>query len=157
MKTIIAYYSYSGNTRNVANILKEYLSQKSDVDILELKPTDESSNFFIQGKRAFKKMRADLGGINLNLAAYDLICLGTPIWAFTTTPAMNACLDKCSGLEGKQIVFFSTSGGAGDKRAFVYTKDILSKKGVKEFKNFFINQSKSKDREYILAKIKEIL
>lgn len=161
MKSIIIYYSYSGNTKNVANILKEYLlkeylSQISEVEVLELKPTDESNNFFIQGKRAFKKIRANLGSVNLDLSAYDLICLGTPVWAFTTTPAMNACLDKCLGLENKQVVFFTTSGGAGDKKAFLYAKEILVKRGATDFKNFFVHHNKAKDSVFVLEKIKEI-
>jgi flavodoxin len=53
MKTIIVYYSYSGNTKKVAGALSEYLRRKGQVDIIELKGLDESNGFFDQVARAF--------------------------------------------------------------------------------------------------------
>ena len=158
MKSIIIYYSYSGNTRSVAGILKEYLSQKGITDTIELKALDESVNFFSQGARAFKKLRAKIEGIDFDLSGYDLICLGTPVWAFGPAPAMNTCLDNCMGIGSKSIILFTTYGsGAGNNRCLNYMQEILSKKGVTDFKRFSIQQRKIKDREFVFLRIKEVL
>lgn len=155
MKSIVSYYSYSGNTRQVANILSEYLRGKGGVNIAELKPLYESRNFFIQAGRAFKRMRDRLEPVDFDLTNYDLICLGTPVWAFGPAPAMNTYLDKCSGLEGKEVILFTTYGsGTGNKRCLNYMQQILAKKGVKDFKRFSIQQFKVKDKEFVLSKIK---
>jgi hypothetical protein len=68
---------------------------------------------------------------------------------------MNTCLDKCSGLEGKEVVLFCTVGGTGDDRCLNYMQKTLATKGVKNFKRFAIKQAKINDSEFILATIKE--
>ena len=156
MKSAIIYYSYSGNTKKVARILQEQLSQQGAVDEIELQ-ADESKSFFSQAGRAFLHKRTGLRGVNFDLSGYDLICLGTPVWAFGPAPAMNTYLDRCSGVENKEAILFATYGsGAGKEKCLNYMQDILSKKGAKNFKRFSIQQFKVDDKEFILSKTKEI-
>jgi len=157
MKSVIIYYSYSGNTRKVAEILAGYLAEKYETQTLELKPLDESKNFFIQGGRAYKHIKAQLDNVNFDLSAYDLVCLGTPVWAFTSTPAINAYAHNCVGLENKTVILFTTSGGIGDKRCLDYLQAILSKKGVGIFKRFSIRHHEVKQKDLVLSKIKQAL
>ena len=158
MQGIIIYYSYSGNTKKVASVLAEILSQKGEVEIIELKGLDESDKFFSQAFRAFRHKRAELEPVNLDLTKYDLVCLGTPVWAFGPAPAMNTYLDKCFGLEGKEIILFTTYGsGAGRGRCLDYMQSILTPKGAKNFKRFSIQQFRVNDKDFALSKIKEIL
>jgi flavodoxin len=157
MKSIIVYYSYSGNTRKVAQILAEYLSRHSEVELLELEAQDESKNFFTQGNRAHKHICAQLAPVKLNLNEYEIVCFGTPVWAFTSTPAINAYAQACAGLENKTIILFTTSGGIGDKRCLDYLQAILSKKGTGVFKRFSIWHPKVKQKDFVLSKIKQAL
>jgi len=157
MKSIVIYYSYTGNTKKVAAILAGYLKEKSEVEIIELKSLDESRSFLGQAARAFWKKRAQIQPVNPDLKNYDLICLGTPVWAFGPAPAINAYLDNCVGLEGKDIILFTTYGsGTGNKRCLNYMQEILSQKGARGFKRFSIQQGKVKYQEFVLSKIKEI-
>ena len=155
MKTKIIYYSYSGNTRRVARLLSDILAENGEVEFQELKAADESKNFFIQGRRALKKIRAVLEETSLDFSGYDLVCFGTPVWAFGPTPAMWTCLDKASGLDGKEVILFTTSGGSGDKRCLNTMQEILAQKGAASFKRFSVPAGKIKDKELILSKIKE--
>lgn len=157
MKSIIVYYSYSGNTKKAAQALAEYLKDKGEAELISLQPLDESNSFFGQGNRAFRHVRAKIEPAKFDLSCYDLICLGSPVWAFGPAPAMNTYLDRCSGIEGKKIILFSTYGsGTGNQRCLNYMREILSKKGAKEFKQFSIQQFKVKDKEFVLSKIKEV-
>jgi flavodoxin len=156
MKSIIIYYSYSGNTREVAGALSRYLGSKGETEVVELKALDESDKFLAQAGRALRHKRAEIEPINFDLGKYDLICFGTPVWAFGPAPAMNTCLDKCSGLAGKEIVLFSTYGsGTGNQRCLKFMQAILSKKGAGQFSSFSIPQFKVKDKGFILSQIKE--
>ena len=158
MRSIIIFYSYSGNTKKVAEVLVNYLKEKGEVELVELRALDESSNFFAQARRAFYKKRAKLSAVNFDLTKYDTVCLGTPVWAFAPAPAMNAYLDKCVGLEGKSLILFSTYGsGTGNNRCLNYMQGILVKKGVKVFKRFSIQQGKVMDKEFVLSKIKQVV
>jgi flavodoxin len=157
MDSAIVYYSYSGNTKMVSQVLADYLKEKSKTEIVELKSLDESNKFLIQAARAFRHKRARIAEPNFNLSDYDLICFGTPVWAFGPVPAMNTYLDKCFGIEGKEIILFTTYGsGAGNERCLNYMRDILAKKGAKQFRIFSIQQFKVNDREHVLSKIKEM-
>ncbi|MFH1201497.1 MAG: flavodoxin [Candidatus Omnitrophota bacterium] len=158
MRAIIIYYSYSGNTKKVAEVLAEYLKQKGEVEIIGLEAQDESNNFFAQCRRAFWHKRASIAPIQNDLSGYDLICLGTPVWAFGPSPAMNAYLEQCFGLVGKDIILFTTYGsGTGNNRCLNYMQEALSKKGARQFKRFSIQQFKVKDKEFVLSKIKETI
>ena len=157
MQSVIIYYSYSGNTQKVASILSGYLGQQGEVDIIELKGLDESEKFFAQAARAFRHKRATIQPVNFNLSRYDLICLGTPVWAFGPSPAINTYLDKCFGVEGKSVILFTTYGsGTGNERCLNYMQEMLAKKGAQQFKRFSVQQFKVNDKEFVLSKIKEI-
>jgi multimeric flavodoxin WrbA len=158
MKILIIYYSYHGNTKRVAEILDECLKQTYEVRILRLETLNESTSFFRQAARAFFHKKARLSFADFDLSGYDLICLGTPVWAFAPTPAINAYLDGCFGLEGKSVVLFTTYGsGAGVIQCLNYMQTILSNKGAKDFKRFSIHQFRINDKEFVSKVISEAL
>ncbi|MFH1441640.1 MAG: NAD(P)H-dependent oxidoreductase [Candidatus Omnitrophota bacterium] len=155
MKNLIVYYSYSGNTRKIAEILAEYLG---GAEIIELKCLEEITSFIGQARKAFWHKKSEIMDVKLDLKEYDLICLGTPVWAFGPAPAMNMFLDKCLGVDNKKIVLFSTYGsGVGKDRCLNYMQSVLAKKKASEFKRFSIQQANVKDREVVISKIKEVL
>ena len=157
MKSIIIFYSYSGNTRKVASVLAEYLGAKGEAGIIELESPDESRSFFGQCRRALFKKRAELKAVDFNLANYDLVCFGTPVWAFGSAPAMNTYLDKCLGAENKEVILFTTYGsGTGNQRCLNYMQNLLAQKGARQFSRFSIQQFKVDNKELVLSKIKEM-
>ena len=158
MKTAIVYYSYTGNTKRVVDVLAERLKEKGQVDLFKLESLDESERFLSQIWKALFKKRAKLKEINFNLSSYDLICFGTPVWAFGPAPAMNTYMDRCFGLEEKDVILFVTYGsGTGKERCLNYMENILTKKGAESFKKFSIQQFKVKDKEFILSNFSVIL
>ena len=158
MKSAIVYYSYSGNTKQVAETLAEYLRAKGEVACLRIKPLDEPYNFFKQGARAFKRVRAKISEPTFDLSGYDLICLGSPVWAFGPAPAMNTYLDDCQGVANKEVILFYTYGsGLGKERCADYMQELLTKKGVTNLKRFSVQQIRVKDKEYVLSAIKKII
>jgi flavodoxin len=158
MRSVVIYYSYSGNTKRVAGVLSGYLKERGETQEIELIALDESKSFFGQGRRAFKRVRAKIQEVNPDVSGFDLVCLGTPVWAFAPVPAMNAFLDQCLGMEGKEIVLFTTYGsGSGNERCLKIMQQELAKKGAKSFRQFSIQQLKTKDKELILSEIGKIL
>ena len=150
MKSVIVYYSYSGNTRKAAEALAEHLRKKSEVDVVELKATDESKDFFQQALRALVRTKAKTETVDADLTKYSLICIGTPVWAFGPAPAMNTFLSRCKGLAGKDAIVFTTYGsGAGNSRCIRYIKNILYKKGIKNCKSFTIAGAGIDDTAYV--------
>jgi len=158
MKTLIVYYSYSGNTKRIAEKLKDILSKKGEVEIRQLRPADESRNFFIQATSAFLGKRTQLFDVQFDLAGYDLICIGTPVWAFAPTPAVNTFLDKLQNLDGKDAICFTTYGsGAGVKKCLNMMSNRLKQKGAFKISSFSIQQGKVNDADFVEKAIEEAL
>lgn len=111
MKKIVVYYSYTGNTKKIANMIKE----KLNCDILELTPkipfstdyqavVDEYQNNSIQNKSV------EINDIKIDLNQYDEIIVGTPVWWYTIFPVIRTFLTKYD-LTGKTIKPFATNAG----------------------------------------------
>jgi flavodoxin len=156
MKIAIIYYSFSGNTKMAALTLREYFKEKNDIEMIELRSPDESGNFFVQAARAFKHTRAKIENTQIDLSGYDLVCFGTPVWAFGPAPAMNTYLDNCQGLRDKNVILFTTYGsGTGNARCLNTMQGILAKKGTASFKYFSIQQGKVSEKEFVFSLLRE--
>ena len=89
MKTLVVYYSLDGNTQMAA----EYTAKKLEADILRLKPENEPPRnvlkFLVGGKSVIFNEKAELYRFKEDPAEYDLIILGSPVWAGKMTPAVR--------------------------------------------------------------------
>lgn len=159
MKTLIAYYSFSGHTDNVASIFANALKTSGEVTLQRLKPHDEIMTFAAQCRAAFLGKRADLeGNPNFDASHFDLIVLGSPVWAFAPVPAMNSYLDKLNGLHGKRVVILLTSGsGVGVARCFKNIRRIIESKGASMIDEINIPDRKQADTAFIASTIKKYL
>ena len=154
MKSLVVYYSFSGNTKEVAQMLHDVLSQRGVCDLYELKPKDESTNFFIQANRAFCKARARLDKAPYDVCYYDLICVGTPVWAFGPAPAVNTYLEGIIKLEGKDALCFMTYGsGLGANLCIEKMKKALKTKGAFKLFSFGIQQGRADDKSFVKEQI----
>ena len=59
-----------------------------------------------------KSIRPEIAGAELDMASYDEILLGFPIWWYVAPTIINTFLEKYD-LSGKKIILFATSGGSG--------------------------------------------
>ena len=111
MKTLISYYSYTGQTKLIAEKIKEKLG----CDIIELKPSKPFSNDYQEVVDEYQnneseKSIVDIEDININIDDYDKIIIGTPVWWYSITPVLRAFLTKYD-LSGKKIYPFATNAG----------------------------------------------
>lgn len=159
MKTLITYYSFSGNTDKVVNIFADVLRKRGEVVLQRLKPADEIKNFALQCKAAFTGKRAVLeGDMQFDLGQYDLLLIGSPVWAFAPTPSINTYLDKLSGLSGKRAIILLTSGsGTGVGRCFKNIRKALEDKGASRIDEVNIPDRKQKDTEFIASSLEKVL
>ena len=116
-KTLVAYFSASGVTRRVA----ENLAAAADADLYEIRPevlyTSADLNWMDKSSRSSVEMkdkssRPELADKDADIAAYDRIFLGFPIWWYTAPAIIKTFLESYD-FAGKTIVLFATSGGSG--------------------------------------------
>lgn len=110
-RKIVVYYSYTGNTRKIAQIIKERLN----CDILELEPIEPYSKDYDlvvreeQNNASSGKLR-EYKETNIDLSLYDTIILGSPVWWYSIAPVIRCFLSK-NDLSGKTIIPFATNAG----------------------------------------------
>jgi flavodoxin len=136
MKTAVIYYSYTGNTHRVAQLIAGILREKGDDVIpIRIRPLKEEANFLIQCLQAFFTGKPELYRTLLDLKDFDRIFIGSPVWAFKPAPAINTFLDKCSSLEGKEAVAFVTFGtGIGVAGTLKFMEKGFETKGARSVK-----------------------
>jgi len=111
MKLLILFYSYSGNTRQIAKLVQ----QETGGDLCEIEiatPYTGSYNDVVdQGQREVNSgFTPKLKPVSADLKKYDTVILGTPVWWYTYAPAMRTLLQS-SDFSGKVIYPFATNGG----------------------------------------------
>jgi len=136
-KILIVYFSASGNTRFIA----ELMAKAVDADLAELIPKKKMNvsgiGYFGWGIRQLVgKEERELEPLPYNISEYDLIIVGTPVWSFTMTPPVRTFL-KENNFDGKNIALFCCHGGnyahtLDDMKAAVPGSSIL---GTIDFMN----------------------
>ena len=116
-KTLVAYFSASGTTAKVA----EALAKAANADVYEIKPavpyTRADLDWMNKKSRSSVEMsdkssRPKLADKSADIAGYDTVLLGFPIWWYVAPTIINTFLESYD-FSGKKIVLFATSGGSG--------------------------------------------
>ena len=115
-KKLVAYFSATGRTAKVAKLLAEVLG----ADIHEIQPkvpyTKADLNWLNKKSRSSvemnnKSIRPEIAESNVQIAEYDVIFLGFPIWWYVAPTIINTFLES-TDFSGKKIILFATSGGS---------------------------------------------
>ena len=115
-KTLIVYFSATGTTKAAA----QKLAQQYNADLYEITPEqpytaadldwrDKSSRSTIEMKD--KTSRPAIKGRCENIAQYDTVWIGFPVWWYTAPTIVNTFIEA-HDLSGKVLNVFATSGGS---------------------------------------------
>ena len=90
-----------------------------EADMLELKPIKElnpekGTKFMWGGAQSKMKKKPELVPIDIDPLEYDLVILGTPVWAWTFNPAIRSFLSMFD-LAEKKVALWTCSAGSGNK------------------------------------------
>ncbi len=116
-KILVAYFSASGTTKKAAALL----AKAANADLFEIEPKTPYSaadlDWTNKKSRSTLEMndpasRPKIGNHLENLADYDVVFLGFPVWWYTAPTIIKTFLESYD-FAGKQIVLFATSGGSG--------------------------------------------
>ena len=115
-KKLVAYFSASGKTAKVADMLADAVG----ADIYEIRPevpyTKADLNWMNKKSRSSiemndKSIRPEIAESNVKIENYDVIFLGFPIWWYVAPTIINTFLESAD-FSGKKIILFATSGGS---------------------------------------------
>lgn len=116
-KRLVVYFSATGTTENVA----QKIASVAGADLMEIEPvqpyTDADLNWNNRNSRSSVEMRdpksrPQMKPATKNVADYDVVFIGYPIWWDLAPTIVNTFIES-SDLKGKVVVPFATSGGSG--------------------------------------------
>lgn len=116
-KSLVAYFSASGVTANVA----KNLAKAAKADLYEIKPaipyTNADLNWMDRGSRSSVEMRdkasrPEIVDTDAHIEKYDTVYIGFPVWWYIAPTVINTFLEKYD-FSNKKIILFATSGGSG--------------------------------------------
>ena len=117
MKTLIVYFSATGTTKAAA----QKLAKEFNADLYEITPetlyTDADLDWRDKTSRSTiemqdKSSRPAIAGRCENIADYDVVWIGFPVWWYTAPTIVNTFIEA-HDLSGKTLNVFATSGGSG--------------------------------------------
>ena len=139
-KTLVAYFSASGVTAKLAKTLSETIG----ADLYEIQPaipytsadldwTNKKSRSSIEMED--KSFRPAIMGKVENMAQYDRIFVGFPIWWYVAPTIINTFLEQYD-LTGKKVIPFATSGMSGMGNTNAELRDSCKGGDLREGKRF---------------------
>jgi flavodoxin len=109
LKSLVVYYTRTGNARFVAETIAAEIG--ADVEeVIDLKKRSGTLSFLSGGFDARRGKETEIAPTKKSPADYDLIIVGTPVWAGRAAPAITTYLKK-NDLSGKKVAVFFTQGG----------------------------------------------
>jgi flavodoxin len=152
MKTLIVYYSLTGNTEAVA---KE-LSKELNADLRKVEDLKKHATpwyYSVGCFSAIKNKQWDIKSVDFSLNGYDRIFVGSPVWANNPVPAINTFIANAD-FTGKDVILFVTLGGKTSEPCIKNMSEKITQKGGKIIGSFAIQAGKKP--EDIIPKTTEI-
>ena len=127
-KALVAYFSASGTTARVAADLASAIG----ADLFEIEPAEPYSaadlSWTDKASRSSREMadescRPAIASTVADLAAYDTVFVGFPVWWYVEPRIVDTFVESCD-LAGKTVVPFATSGGSGLGRAPMHMQNL---------------------------------
>lgn len=140
--TLVAYFSATGTTKHAA----EVLAKQNDADLYEITPekpytsedldwTNKQSRSTVESSDKSSRPAIKNGKV-ANLAQYNTVYVGFPIWWYTAPTIVYTFIDaNRADLKGKTIITFATSGGSTVKKATTDLQAAYPDLNIKEGKS----------------------
>lgn len=131
-KVLIVYFSHTGNTRTIAG----YIHDMVESDMVELETEDTYTDDYDTLLAQIRQEVADkycppLATRIENIASYDVIFIGYPIWVETAAPPVRTFLTAYD-LSGKTVVSFCTSGTSSAETSYRLVRSLCPHSTVLE-------------------------
>ena len=142
MQALVVYYSRTGYTKRVA----ETISSKLDSDIERIKDMKDRSGFIgymRSGWEAFRKKTPIIKDPKHDPSDYDIVIIGTPVWAQGPSSPVLTYLHRFSD-KFKKTAYFCTLGGSGAEK----TMSKMERRAKRPEAILSLTTKKVKDGDY---------
>lgn len=123
-KTLVAYFTLTGNTEKAAKIVAE--ETNADLYKIELVtpyPSEYKEQTELAKKELAEGILPPIKPWPENIAEYDVVFIGSPVWWGTMSTPVHTFLSS-GVLKGKTVIPFVTHGGGGADKSFSDTERL---------------------------------
>jgi flavodoxin len=128
MKTLIAYYSRTGNTRRAA----EALGRRMGADVVEIpcpKYDGGAKGLARAGHDSVHSEAPEIGDLPADPGDYDRVVLGGPVWVWGAAPPLRSAIREVE-LAGLPVALFVTYAGGPHGRPVRQLEDEMGRKAI---------------------------
>lgn len=127
-KSLVAYFSWTGHTRQVAEAVAAALG--ADVEeICEARMRSGWIDYFGAAWEVLRGKLVPIGPSKTDVATYDLVVLGTPVWAGHMSSPLFAYITREHANFAK-IAVLCTEGGASGEKVIAQIAELCAKEPV---------------------------
>jgi flavodoxin len=128
MRSLVVYYSRTGNTKFVAEKIASELKADTE-EVVDLKNRHGWLGFLKAGYDATRRKETKIEKTQKLPKDYDLIVVGTPVWNSRVTPAIRTYLKDIDLLE-KKVAIFSTNEGRGNEKILAMIRSLIPRGNI---------------------------
>ena len=127
-KKLVVYYSRSGTTRQVAEMIASRL--KCDVEgIQDVRSRKGLFGWLRSGREASRRQLPEIKPTVKDPGQYDLVVLGTPVWASAMSSPLRTYVTRNTG-KFKRLALLVTYGGTGLDQTLEGIKELCGQQPV---------------------------
>lgn len=122
-KSLVTYFSRTGHTQRVATEIATLIG--ADLEpIVEQRSRKGVFGYLRSGRDAYKKLIVPIEPSKKDPAAYELVVLGTPVWAGSISAPVRAYVAAHKQKLGR-IALFCTQGGSGGPKVLRELAELI--------------------------------
>lgn len=131
-RVLVVFFSRTGTTRMLASTLAGMLSADLE-EICDLTERRGAPGYLRCVVDSWRKRPAEIVPAGLDSAQYDLVVVGTPVWAGSVSAPVRAYLLQ-NRTRFRHVAFFCSFGGLGSQAAFEEMRALVGRAPVAECK-----------------------
>lgn len=114
-RILVVFYSRSGYTKTIGAAIAN--ACQADLEIVRDGTRRGLFGYFRSGYEAIHKKLPDIEPVDKDPSRYDLVVLGTPVWASNIASPVRTFITRYRG-QFRHVAFFCTLGGSGADKVF---------------------------------------
>lgn len=131
-KVLVVYYSRTGTTRLLASALAKMLAADLE-EIRDCRNREGPGGYLRSLFDAIRKRHVEIAPAGLYVSAYDLVVVGSPVWAGSVSaPVRSYLIENRARLP--RVAFLCCFGGRGADKALREMQQIVGKAAVADCK-----------------------
>ena len=127
-KTLIVYYSRTGNTKMCCEALQKELGADM-IEVKDLKNRAGGWGFFTGALGSMFNVHTKIEPLHPDIAPYSNIIIASPIWTGTLSTAIRTLIDK-NRWDGRRLMLFTTTNAAEKEKYIEKGKARVAQRGA---------------------------